>query len=356
MRVLFFATRLIYGGGEKVRNWLASQLYENGHEVIYVTSRYDNSYINELKQVSLYGKVKVITYPYKLKKKNPIAFCKFVKNIYINNNVDLLIYFGGSLVEQLSAKYMGIKIIVSERCDPKSRDFMSRVLKRIQYTISDGYVFQTPEAAKYYGRRAQRLGVVIPNPIIDNLPDPILEDLRKEIVTVGRLSHEKNQTMLINAFSNFVKDNPNYKLIIYGKGQLESNIRSYIISKNLQDKVNLISDQYNIVNCIRGAELFVLPSNTEGMPNALIEAMSIGLLCISTDCPIYGPRMLIENGVNGFLTPVGDEEQLSELMKRLIKSSEDYNFVRQNALKIKSTLNPSVILKKWINYIDVIVN
>lgn len=352
MRILFYANKLIYGGGQKVSNWLALELVKNGHEVIYATSNYNEKYKEELKIVSLYGKIKVVEYPFHLKYKRPLLYWKMIKSIYCKNNVDMIIYFGGSLVEQIIARKMGIKILLSERCDPTSRDFLPKVLKKIQYLVCDGYVFQTPNAAKFYGKRAIKKGIIIPNPIIDDLPNPILDNLRKEIVTVGRLSIEKNQLMLIDAFAEFIKIKPDYKLKIYGSGPLELYLKKHIESCKLNNYIEIIKGKLDIVNEIRGAEVFVLTSNTEGMPNALIEAMSIGLLCISTDCPIYGPRMLIENGQNGFLVPTNNVNILKETMIDSIESSEMANNIRKNALKIRERLASSMISKKWIDYIE----
>lgn len=352
MNILFFASRLIYGGGEKVRNWLALQLINSGHEVVYATSHYDSSYKEELKQVSLLNKVKVVEYPFIIKKKNPFKYFKCIESIYRDNKIDLLIYFGGSLVEQLIAKKNGVRIILSERCDPMSRNFLSRILKLAQYKVSDGYVFQTPEAANYYGKKAKQIGVIIPNPIIDELPSPIFNNLRKEIVTVGRLSEEKNQQMLIRAFSKFLQIFPDYKLKIYGNGQLEPFLRSLIKSYGLESTVEIIKGNRNIVNAINGSSLFVLPSNTEGMPNALIEALSVGVLSISTDCPIYGPRMLIKHGYNGFLTPIKDEQCLLNIMIEAFSDEERTDEIRRNAVNIRKILSAPVIAKKWIDYIE----
>lgn len=352
MNIIFFGTRLIYGGGEKVRNWLALELVNKGHKVIYVTSNYDEKYIKELRELFLYGKINILTYPYNNKYRNPFAYWKCIKSIYKENNIDLLIYFGGSLIEQIIARMMGVKILLSERCDPNSRKLLPRILKRLQYSISDGYVFQTPEAAKYYGNRAANKGIIIPNPIIDELPLPIFDNIRKEIVTVGRLSSEKNQKMLIKAFSEIVKHHPHYRLIIYGNGPLEESLKSYIELLGLKGLVDIIKGKRDIVNLINGSEIFVLPSNTEGMPNALIEAMSVGLLCISTDCPIYGPRMLIKHEHNGFLIPVDDVDKLKALLMDLITKTDETKQIRKNAVKIKDLLSPSIISQKWIDYIE----
>lgn len=355
MNVLFFATRIIYGGGERVRNWLALNLCSSGDTVIYAIPEGNDSLINDLKKVALYDKIKIVSYPSRLKRINLYKYIKELERIYLTNKIDLLVYFGGSLIEQIVARKLGVKIILSERCDPNSRPLPSRVLKRIQYKVSDGYVFQTPAASECYGKRAQKVSRVIPNPILDQSPDPVFTNLRKEIVTVGRLSREKNQMMLLRAFYKINCSIPEYKLVIYGSGPLEEELIEYVKLKKLEDKVFIVTGKTNITELINGASLFVLPSNTEGMPNALIEAMSMGLLSISTDCPIYGPRYLVQHGVNAFLTPIDDADKLASLMLNVL-DSPNADSIRQEAVKIREVLSATKIFKCWREYIRLVLN
>ena len=356
MNILFFSERIIYGGGEKVRNWLAGKLKESGHNVIYASPNPNNKFYNDLEKVGLKGRVIVDKYPFHIKKSHPIKYKTEIKNLYQRNEVDLLIYFGGSLIEQVIARSCGVKVLLSERCEPASRPIAGQILKQIQYRFADGYVFQTPEAALCYGKRAKALSVVIPNPIIDKLPVPILTNLRKEIVTVGRLSKEKNQLMLIDAFAKFHNKYSEYKLIIYGSGPLEKDLNEAIIERHISECAQIIKGKHNISELINGAELFVLPSNTEGMPNALIEAMSVGIQCISTNCPIYGPKMLVEHGVNGYLTPIKNADALYDMMCHAIENKEQANLIRKNAVQIRERLDESKIAKRWIEYIEKLVN
>ena len=353
MNILFFSGKIIYGGGEKVRNWLANRLIGSGHIVYYATPTINDDYIKDLEKVSLLNKVKIIEYPFDKKNKSPFFYYRSITSLFKSNKIDLLIIFGGSLVEQVIAKRNGVKILLSERCDPASRPILSRILKQIQYRIADGYVFQTPEASLCYCKRAKKISTVIPNPIIDHLDEPQYKEYRNEIVTVGRLSPEKNQELLIDAFYLVHKKEPKYKLVIYGSGPLKEKLCSKIESLHLQDSVSIVSGKNNISELIVGSELFVLPSNTEGMPNALIEAMSVGLLCISADCPIYGPRMLVRNGENGFLFPIKDKTALYNTMLNAINlNSSEKEKIRKSATDIRETLQEDKIFDRWNEYIS----
>lgn len=355
MNILFFAERIIYGGGEKVRSWLAKELVKAGHHVVYASPQPDDNYISSLKKVGLDGLVDVVEYPFYLKKKCPFRYYKAISNLYSDNGIDLLIIFGGSLVEQLIARKCGLKIILSERFYNGFRPLPSRVLKHLQYRIADGYVFQTPEASRMYNRRATRIGKVIANPIIDQLPDPIFNNLRKEIVNTGRLCDQKDQATLIRAFSLFQKTHADYILIIYGSGEYKERLLALIRELGLDDCAKIVSGLTDISLRINGASMFVLSSKAEGMPNALIEAMSMGVLSISTDCPAYGSRLLIENNENAVLVPVGDVKRMAEEMVRLIDDTALADKIRHNAVAIRERLNPDKIAKAWLEYINTII-
>lgn len=353
MNILIYGSRIIYGGGEKVLNWLANELLKDGHTVFFSTPHNDDGYQKKLDIVGLSGRVKIVEYPFHIKYRKPFRYFKHWLNIFKNNNIDVFVIFGGSLYEQIAARVVNTKILLSERVDPTSRPFLSRLLKQIQYRFSDGYVFQTKEAAECYGKRAVRLGTIIPNPIIDNLPDPISPN-RKEVVSVGRLSPQKNQRLLLDAFSIFHKVYPDYKLVIYGSGPLRDELICHAKDIGIEPVFTIVEGERNIAELINGSELFVLSSLYEGMPNALIEAMAMGIVCISTDCPIYGPRMLVENGVNAFLVPLNDAEQLAQKMIEAMTC--DSEAVRSEAIKIRERLSSQRIAKSWIDYFHRLVS
>ena len=354
MNILFFANRIIYGGGERVRNWLANNLINSGHKVIYAIPSNSEHLYGEIENVGLKDKVIIVEYPFSIKKKAPRKYWKTINELYRKNGIDLLIYFGGSAIEQIIARSLGVKVLLSERCDPHSRSVASQILKQIQYRVADSYVFQTPAAAKCYGTRAYKLSTIIPNPILDKSPEPIFNNLRKEIVSVGRLSKEKNQILLLQAFKKIHETIPDYSLSIYGSGPLESMLNEFVVNNRLDNKVHIIKGKTNITELINGASLFVLPSNTEGMPNALIEAMSMGVLSVSTDCPIYGPRYLIKHGENAYLTPVGNVDKLAEIILYAL-NDKNADIIRRNDSGIRQTLDANKIFSYWLQCIESVV-
>jgi len=245
-------------------------------------------------------------------------------------------------------------IIISERGDPSA--FQSSLFYKFRdfvYNFADGYVFQTNGAKKYYNERIQAKATVIPNPIIDEIPAIWEGDRENIIVNVGRLEViQKRQDILIEAFSRIAARYPDIKLVLLGGGVNEPEIRKMISDRNLENRVVLAGIVKDIYNAIGKARLFVLSSDYEGMPNALIEAMCLGLPCISTDYSPGGAAELIKNMENGLLVKAGSTEELAEAMDFMLANPQIAEMLGRQAAKICTDLNPDAIIKRWKTYIN----
>ena len=91
------------------------------------------------------------------------------------------------------------------------------------------------------------------------------------------------------------------------------------------------------------------------MPNSLLEALAMGLPCISTDCPCGGPKMVIDSGRNGYLIPVGDERALAARMLWALRSPERCETVGNAARLRAEAFRPENIFSLWKNYIEGII-
>lgn len=246
------------------------------------------------------------------------------------------------------------KIIVSVRNDPRHEytSIFEKIIMKILYRRVNGFVFQTEEARDFFGKKIKEKSVVIPNPINESyLFEKQILKKEKKIVSVGRLVEQKNHVLLIDAFSMIAKKFKDYKVIIYGSGELKGQLQNKINLLNLQRQIALAGEVMNVRENIEDAALFVLPSIYEGMPNSLIEAMAIGLPCISTDCPCGGPRFLIKNNVNGILVPVNDTKKMANEIERLLNDKELRDKLGENAKKIKKVLDTNKINKMWLDFI-----
>lgn len=347
------------GGAERVTVYLSKYMADRGVETSIVTvTRGKNEYASfeEVPRINLTDGVE---------NKNKLLqlFCQ-IRNLRVylrENDIDTVLIMGVPLCIYAIPGCIGtgVKIIVSERNDPKHFNGKKIVKYISSYLMkkADGFVFQTGEAKEFYDKYLNERGVVIPNPLLtDSLPEVYAGEREKIIVTAGRLNPQKNQKMLIDAFAKIENDYPEYKLVIYGEGTLEKELKDYVASKQIEEKVLFPGNVSNLLERINSATLFVMTSDFEGMPNALIEAMAIGLPCISTDCPCGGPRELIVDGENGFLVPVGNEEELSKKMCYMLNNLEAAEKISDNAVHIREKLDMQRIGHLWQEYLESVSN
>lgn len=338
-----------FGGAERVAVRLALWLSKNGHTVSVFTTKKtpDKEYsvpssIKRYGCVSDGGKLQIISGLRKnLKDERP----------------DAVLVMGTPMCVYAVPALAGLKIpfIVSERSSPRNANIKksTRILSRKLMNCADYFVFQTETAKSFFPEKIQRRSAVIPNPIVsDEMPSAFTGEREKRIVAVGRLIKEKNYPMLIKAFELVLKQHSEYCLEIYGDGNEKENIQNLIEAKGLTDKILLMGVHADVLSKINSASLFVLPSDFEGMPNALLEAMALGLACVSTDCPCGGPADLIENGVNGILVPVADSEKTAEAILLCLDDAQLLQKLGNNALKIKQRLDIDVIAKQWLEIIN----
>ncbi|MGR5992081.1 glycosyltransferase [Bacillus paranthracis] len=227
-----------------------------------------------------------------------------------------------------------------------------KLYRYIVERFAKGFVFQSNGAKALYSKKVQGNSTVILNPINSKkLPNYYKGKRKKEIVSVGRLHSQKNQKMLIKAFCCIAKEYPEYNLIIYGEGTLRKMLQSQVNDLGLKDRVFLKGNIPNVLDEINTASVFAFSSNYEGLPNALIEAMALGLPCISTDCSPGGAAMLIDNYKNGILVPVGDEEMLADGLRYLLSDYSNAMSMGMEAKKVINKVNESSIVSDWENYI-----
>ena len=170
---------------------------------------------------------------------------------------------------------------------------------------------------------------------------------------VARINSNKNQEMVMRAFKDAAGDAfPDYSLVFYGDGPDSIKLQRLASELGIRKRVEFKGNVSNVAEHIEKASIFILASNHEGMPNSLIEAMSLGLSCISTDCPCGGPRDLIEDGVNGLLVPVGDKDAMARAITKVLSDKELAERLGEQATKIQEICSPDVTNSKWKKYFD----
>ena len=256
----------------------------------------------------------------------------------------------------LAARGLPNKVVVSERADPyrllKKRYGYSFIKE--YYQRADAVVFQTDDAKAAYPKKISQKGTVIFNPINDTLPEPYFGERNQRVTTFCRISRQKNLPVLVEAFVNFHKDFNDYKLRIIGEPQNDDDkaalneTKAFISKFGIEDFVDFLPFSKSVHSEIISDAMYVNSSDYEGMSNAMLEAMAIGMPVVCTDCPIGGAAAIIKNGENGLLTAVGDSEELALAMRKI---ASDKNFAAElskNAAKIREDLSLENTAKKWM--------
>ena len=248
------------------------------------------------------------------------------------------------------------RIIVSERGDPKrlmKHRYGYNFIKKY-YARADRIVFQTEDAKNTYPPNIASKGIVIFNPIKESLPPRYIGERNKNITTFCRISYQKNLPVLVKAFSEFHKTHEDYRLRIIGNTQNKDDENSLKELKALIEELKIASFvdfepfSLNVHEEIIDDAVYVNSSDYEGMSNAMLEAMAIGMPVVCTDCPIGGAAAVIKNGENGLLVDVGDVNGLAEAIKKVITDKELSTRLSENGIKIKKELSLSNIAREWM--------
>lgn len=357
MNITFFIGGLSGGGAERVTCSLANYLANHGHVIKIVTMSDDTP------TYAIDSKIKRVHLLQTSERKNVIynsglRLYRFINHL-LKNKVDAyVVMLPITTIMFLRLRWLtNAKVIAAERVDPSQYQInKQRLLKSLAHK-ADGWVFQTEEEYNWYGKTTGKALIsIIPNAInIDFIRETYQGDRMKTIVTAGRLTNQKNQALLVKSFAQISSIFPEYKLIIYGEGNLKGDLAETAIQLGVKDKVILPGYTTNIEDRIKDASLFVLSSDFEGMPNALMEAMALGLPCISTDCDGGGAKFLIENEKNGLLVPKGDVDALAAAMERMLSDRGFAEQCGQEAHKICERLAPEKIYGEWESFIKEIV-
>ena len=353
-KILIFTESLGVDGPERVIANLANNWSSNSFEIHIYLTRFNPKRatfpINSTVKVTILNQKKG-----RFLKLSRVKEILLIRRVLSENIGSPCVSFMNSTSFSLSiaSLFKKNKIILSERNDPNSVPFTSfqRKMRNLAFHLADACVFQTEDAKNYFNEEIKKKSAIILNPVSPDLPKPYSGEREKKIVAVGRLSPQKNFPMLIKAFCLLHKVFPEYSLVIYGEGQDRDILQKIVDDFNLKDSVFMPGFSKNVYRDILKASLFVSSSNYEGISNSMIEAMCLGLPVVCTDCPSGGAKMLIKDGVNGFLVPVNNEKELFERIKKVIENPSSFKQLTFEATALRNTLSIETIAKKWLDII-----
>ena len=354
MKKIMLYINVIYGGGaERVMVNLAKYFSENGYDTTLVTS------FRDTREYPLAPTVRRLTLEEtEIKQsriKRNLSRIKKLRALCKSEKPDILISFmqEPNFRAMIATRGLPVKTLVSVRNDP-NKEYAGKLgwfVGKVLLPMADGCVFQTGDAQKWFPKRLQKKSEIIYNAVKEEFYSVERKPIRGEIVTCGRLTEQKNHKLLINAFAKVQKIYPYATLKIYGEGALREELQDQINTLDLNEKVFLMGATNNVAKALQTADLFVLSSDYEGMPNALMEAMAAGVPCVSTDCPCGGPRELFGNLCVEDLVCCNEPKQLAQTMEKKLEQNDQSCMQRKRAEQFR----PEKINYEWIKYINELI-
>jgi len=356
-KIIFYTMAMIKGGAERTIANL-SNYFINYYDIVIITN------INAKVEYELDKRIKVICLD-KINRINEKGIKKLItktskkrsKILYkkINEeNPDLII----ALLPEPSIRILMLKnkinipIIISIRNHPNKEYYIFKSIRNFYLKRANSIVIQSNEYIKYFPNYLRNNIVVIPNYITDkfNLSNKY-STTNKIIISIGRLEKQKNHKMLIKSFNKLNNNYNDYKLYIYGSGKEENKLNKLINKYKLNNRVFLIKDDSNMINDLKKSTLFVLTSNYEGMPNSLLEAMSLNIPVISTNSTEV-INEIIDNNVNGIITKKRNIRLLTKNIEELLNDKSRLKYMSKNSKNNLNVYRKENVIDKWNNLIN----
>lgn len=253
----------------------------------------------------------------------------------------------------LATLMLKIPVIICDRDDPSSRSPTEfwEICARLTYRFADMFTVQTEAVASripgiYPGLNKVR---IVPNPLSEGILSFSAKagHGRKILLGMGRLAHQKQVEKMIDAFSTVAQRFETWDLHIYGDGPLKSSLHSAIAAAGLERRVFLMGTTREPWQIMARADAFVMTSRHEGFPNALLEAMAVGLPCVVFDCP-SGPREISRDGKDALLVPLDDHEGLVSALSRIMNDEElRHSLGRQARDSVITRFSLKDVLARW---------
>jgi glycosyltransferase involved in cell wall biosynthesis len=267
-----------------------------------------------------------------------------IRNYIVNKKIDIIHthFYKADIIGLLATKGTKCKIISTPHGWTSEPDFKLRcyeVINRIIFPFMD-VVVALSETMYYDLKRIPFLNGklrLILNAVdlheIDEVSDINLEmkEWRQAgafiVGYIGRIVNGKGLDILIRSLSKI--RSTDWRLALIGEGKQEAELKALAERLRIQHKIKFIGFRSNRISYLKGFDVFVLPSRSEGIPRSLMEAMAAGVAVVASDIP--GCTALIESGKNGFLVPQLSEEKYTEIIEKLAERPQIMYEIRKNA-------------------------
>jgi GalNAc-alpha-(1->4)-GalNAc-alpha-(1->3)-diNAcBac-PP-undecaprenol alpha-1,4-N-acetyl-D-galactosaminyltransferase len=284
-----------------------------------------------------------------------------VKDAIRRSRPDTVISFTDrmNVVTLLACRSLGVDTVVSERIDPSQQPFGFpwSWMRRRFYSWARALVVQTDAVRRQMEPVMNGRPIyVIPNAVDAPARDQPAREPRQapdglHLAAMGRLASQKGFDLLIEAFAQAASDQPRWSLTILGEGPERRRLEELIHARGLEPRVRLPGWVADPSAVLRGCDAFVLSSRFEGFPNALLEAMALGLPAISFDCP-SGPADIIRHEVDGLLVPFGNVPALAAAIRRLLSDAQLRDRLGAEAAYVVERFSSERYYARWDAVLD----
>jgi len=341
MKSLIIFIPSIESGGVEKNLFILSNYLSNKIKKIYLVTANNNH------NFKLNKKIKIICPKAKFWNnrsrlvKNFICFF-FILNFFKNNH-NILLSFQANLFAAIISKICNFKLLIRLNTSPNKyiNNCYKRFIFRIIYKSANEIIVNSKKFKELLKKNLDLKANFIYNPMPKISKISKIKKTKKilKILNIGRLTDQKDQMTILKSMSLLKRDNILFKTNIIGSGNKYQELKNYIKNKNLKNEIKLLGYKKDAYRYMRYADLFILSSKYEGLPNVLMEAQQLNLPIISTNCP-SGPSEILMNGKLGNLYPVGN-------YKRLYREVKSFYFNR------KSLIKKTQLAKKYLKRFDI---
>ena len=331
-KLCFIGGGLEGGGQERALTNMANYFSDHGYEVSIINLYITEKFFEVNSNIELYwpkierGEQHRLLYALKL--------FPYLQKSVRKIKPDIIFSYGEwyNAYVILSTLNFRIPIYVFDRMGPNIS--LGKLLgrsRRFLYGVATGVVVQTNTAAEILAQKIITKKIhIIPNPVNSVEGDTTIK--KKQIVTVGRLSKEKGHIVLLRAFAQV--NNTEWSLQIVGDGPERKSLEAEVVSLNISKQVKFHGHLKDFKKILVESQVFVLSSFYEGFPNALLEAMSVPLACVSSNC-VAGPADIINHRVNGLLVETNNVKELAQSLDELIQNEVLRNQLAGKAIEVR---------------------
>jgi len=357
MRIVLMTSSLGAGGAERVASTLCNEWAKQGHKITLIATFSGGG--SAFYPLSPLINVVFLADLVPKRKKSLVSYWRrlsVLREIILSNSTDVVVSFlpNVNVAAILASAFTRIPLVISERRDPASQpasrfwEFACAAL----YRFSDVVVVQTEGVLRSIGDSYPSLKKIacVPNPLPKNLEQFWRKDStapRRILLSIGRLVHAKQVEHSIRVFGMLANSHEAWDLHIYGNGPAREKLASLIYELDLQQRVFLMGETTTPWDVMAEADAFVMTSQHEGFPNALLEAMGVGLPCVVYDC-LSGPREITRDGLDALLVPLNDQAALMQAIRRVMDDGALRKELGDRArVSVFARFGLEVIVNRW---------